>query len=390
MAFKASIFGGLSQLQALTWTILIFSLKNGVTDEATNSTKTKLILTAVVNYFPKVNSQNYPVDSIQKYLDWVHVRDGEYFSPKYWTNFTAAPTALYNPNSTVNNTDYGIRSWIDAGLYPKKMVLLLPYYGYAWNLKNPNENGMGAPANGQAQVSGLAYKEIKNYIDRYKAKVTFDANYVVNYLTMGTSWVAFDDVEAIQHKVSYAKEKGLLGYFVWQVAYDDNWMLSKTAAEGGHHESIFPPPEDNRNGQKKQPYRLLVIVLPIIAAVILLLGFVIYIYYRWMRKNKSKVQESRNQVNIATAAAAAGDFSGNAPTLALYSLAYIEEATNRFSSENKLGEGGYGPVYKGVLQDGQEVAVKKLSKTSTQGFEEFKNEVMLTAKKLGLLSFRPN
>ncbi|KAI9199195.1 hypothetical protein LWI28_029216 [Acer negundo] len=241
----------------------------------------------MVNYFPKVGSQNYPVDSIQKYLDWVHVRNGDYFLPNYWTNFTAAPVALYNPNSTVNNTDYGITSWIDAGLSPKKMVLFLPYYGTAWTLKNPNENGIGALANGQAQASGLAYKEIKTYIDRYKAKVTLDATYVVNYLTMGTSWVAFDDVEAIQHKVSYAKEKRLLGYFVWQVAYDDNWMLSKTAAQGGH-ETIFPPPEDNRNGQKKQPYRLLVIVLPVIAAVILLLGFVTYINYRWLRKNKSK------------------------------------------------------------------------------------------------------
>ncbi|KAK2644782.1 hypothetical protein Ddye_019977 [Dipteronia dyeriana] len=359
--------------------LLFKEWREAITVEATNSTKTKLILTAVVNYFPTFGPQNYPVDSIQKYLDWVHVRNGNYFLPNYWTNFTAAPMALFNPNSTLNNTDYGIRSWIDAGLSPKKMVLFLPYYGSAWTLKNPIENGIGAPAIGQAQASGLAYKEIKTYIDRYEAKVTFDATYVVNYVTMGPStWIAFDDVEAIQHKVSYAKKTGLLGYFVWQVTFDDNWALSKTAAQGGH-EIIPPPQEDNRNGQKKQPYGLLVIVLPIIAAVILLLiGFVIY--YRWMRKYKSKVQESRNQVNIATAAAAARDFSGNAPNLALYSLAYIEEATNRFSRENKLGEGGYGPVYKGVLQDGQEVAVKKLSKTSTQGFEEFKNEVMLTAK----------
>ncbi|XP_028072480.1 putative cysteine-rich receptor-like protein kinase 31 [Camellia sinensis] len=55
-------------------------------------------------------------------------------------------------------------------------------------------------------------------------------------------------------------------------------------------------------------------------------------------------------------------------------------ATNNFSFENKLGEGGYGPVYKGTLQNEQEIAVKRLSKTSTQGFEEFKNEVMLTAE----------
>jgi hypothetical protein len=37
-------------------------------------------------------------------------------------------------------------------------------------------------------------------------------------------------------------------------------------------------------------------------------------------------------------------------------------------------------IYQGVLPNGQEIAVKKLSKTSTQGFEEFKNEVILTAK----------
>ncbi|PON45536.1 Tyrosine-protein kinase [Trema orientale] len=79
-------------------------------------------------------------------------------------------------------------------------------------------------------------------------------------------------------------------------------------------------------------------------------------------------------------AAAAGDFNSNAPKLRVFSLADIEAATEGFSVENKLGEGGYGPVYKGVLPNGQEIAVKKLSTASTQGFEELKNEVVLTAK----------
>ena len=61
------------------------------------------------------------------------------------------------------------------------------------------------------------------------------------------------------------------------------------------------------------------------------------------------VQESRRQVN--NRASAAGDFNANAPNLASYSFAYIEAATNRFSIENKLGEGGYGPVYKVIFYD---------------------------------------
>ncbi|XP_075665587.1 cysteine-rich receptor-like protein kinase 34 [Castanea sativa] len=138
----------------------------------------------------------------------------------------------------------------------------------------------------------------------------YNATYVVNYCTVGSSWIGFDDVEVVRIKVSYAREKKLLGYFVWQVPYDDNWVLSLAA-----------------------------------------------------KKLESKVNY------IATA----GDSDSNVPHLQVFSLADIVAATDKFSFENKLREGG-------VLPNGKEIAVKKLSKTSTQGFEEFKNEVMFTAK----------
>ncbi|KAL2337134.1 hypothetical protein Fmac_011580 [Flemingia macrophylla] len=64
----------------------------------------------------------------------------------------------------------------------------------------------------------------------------------------------------------------------------------------------------------------------------------------------------------------------------IFDFSTISNATNHFSDNNKLGEGGFGPVYKGVLKDGQEIAVKRLAKTSEQGAEQFKNEVMLMAK----------
>ncbi|GLT69396.1 hypothetical protein SLA2020_415510 [Shorea laevis] len=75
------------------------------------------------------------------------------------------------------------------------------------------------------------------------------------------------------------------------------------------------------------------------------------------------------------------DFDENSSAdLPFFDLRTIAAATSNFSPENKLGEGGFGPVYKGVLFNGKEIAIKRLSRYSGQGIEEFKNEITLIAK----------
>ncbi|CAK9170777.1 unnamed protein product, partial [Ilex paraguariensis] len=58
-----------------------------------------------------------------------------------------------------------------------------------------------------------------------------------------------------------------------------------------------------------------------------------------------------------------------------FTLRQIKAATNNFDHANKIGEGGFGPVYKGVLPDGAVIAVKQLSSKSKQGNREFVNEI---------------
>ncbi|CAA2992531.1 G-type lectin S-receptor-like serine threonine-kinase At4g27290 isoform X1 [Olea europaea subsp. europaea] len=96
-----------------------------------------------------------------------------------------------------------------------------------------------------------------------------------------------------------------------------------------------------------------------------LLGLCLMLYY-WKRK--------KNYAN--------GIIGGHNKDfeLPLFDLSTVSRATNNFSTNNKLGQGGYGPVYKGVLENGQEIAVKRLPKTSMQGIIEFKNEVICIAK----------
>ncbi|KAJ6829357.1 receptor-like serine/threonine-protein kinase SD1-8 [Iris pallida] len=96
----------------------------------------------------------------------------------------------------------------------------------------------------------------------------------------------------------------------------------------------------------------------------------------WSRRNRRRreLQYANSFVNEQS------DEGANYFDLPIMDFATIEAATDNFSSMNKLGQGGYGPVYKGILGDSREIAVKRLAKTSLQGSEEFKNEVILIAK----------
>ncbi|GLU14118.1 hypothetical protein SLE2022_307060 [Rubroshorea leprosula] len=66
---------------------------------------------------------------------------------------------------------------------------------------------------------------------------------------------------------------------------------------------------------------------------------------------------------------------GIGPRPNTFSYAELRAATDDFSPSNKLGEGGFGPVYKGKLSDGRLVAVKQLSVASHQGTSQFVTEI---------------
>ncbi|CAA7405667.1 unnamed protein product [Spirodela intermedia] len=109
---------------------------------------------------------------------------------------------------------------------------------------------------------------------------------------------------------------------------------------------------------------------------ILLLGFVAGFVWRRRKCNNTVVLGSCPIVKRQNEEMA----KSRELDLPLFDLAAIVAATNHFSTDNLLGEGGFGPVYKGRLEGKQEVAVKRLAKSSSQGVEQFMNEVRLIAK----------
>ncbi|XP_057967666.1 cysteine-rich receptor-like protein kinase 10 [Malania oleifera] len=342
--------------------ILFYEWQDAVDSESRISGKTKLILTMAVHYLPTVNSFSYPIESIQKNLDWIHIVAYDYYLPSR-DNFTGAHAALYDTSSQVN-TDFGVKEWISRGLSPKKLVLGLPFHGYAWRLANSKDDDLGALASGPGitQDGFVAYALIKLIVRTYQARPVYNSTYVENFCKIGSIWIGYDDVEAIRTKVSYAKQKGLLGYHVFRVPNDDNWVLSRAAAQ-----------VEGKQPQNK--HRLLVIIVLSVAMGILLPCLTMFYLRRRLLKSKGIMAIDEEWLGPLE-----NPDSNDDSRLQAFSFAIIEAATNNFSIDNKLGEGGYGSVYKGKLHEGCEIAVKRLSKTSAQGLEEFKKEVTLAAK----------
>ncbi|KAF8035778.1 hypothetical protein BT93_C1719 [Corymbia citriodora subsp. variegata] len=131
---------------------------------------------------------------------------------------------------------------------------------------------------------------------------------------------------------------------------------------------MYPFYENNSEGEKKRHSSSRLVVGITSATSVFVLLWVVLCFILKRKKNEKNWDEDPIGTEI----------------LELHSLQFdvcaIEAATDCFSNHNKLGEGGFGPVYMGTLPCGRKIAAKRLSQSSNQGVHEFKNEVELVAK----------
>ncbi|XP_039685910.1 cysteine-rich receptor-like protein kinase 15 isoform X1 [Medicago truncatula] len=126
------------------------------------------------------------------------------------------------------------------------------------------------------------------------------------------------------------------------------------------------PPEE----EKSKSSHTIATVVPTVV-VVAAAGLLIFICI-CLRKRKAKInlqdikEDENNDIEITASL--------------LFNFETLRVATSNFSEDNKLGHGGFGVVYQGILAGGQVIAVKRLSTNSGQGDIEFKNEVLLVAK----------
>ncbi|XXG69356.1 hypothetical protein AAC387_Pa06g2245 [Persea americana] len=143
------------------------------------------------------------------------------------------------------------------------------------------------------------------------------------------------------------------------------------------------------NSKKGKNTRVVAIGLTVTFVGLVLLGCCIF--HRMHRRRKpreARMQQSHHALLNNLGATSTdllntniyGGSQGENQELQFIDFGTIQHSTNNFSSENKLGQGGFGTMYKGMLVDGKEIAVKWLSIGSSQGLKEFRNEVVLISK----------
>ncbi|OMO64903.1 hypothetical protein COLO4_31716 [Corchorus olitorius] len=155
--------------------------------------------------------------------------------------------------------------------------------------------------------------------------------------------------------------------------------------EGANESSVSTPNQVIKGGSGKKIW--LIVVLTIASAFLVMVILASILYRFAVREGRDEIL--RNHVQLHNYGGPEDTdfqnqyFEGFDELKAHDSyidLATINLATHNFSDSNLLGQGGFGPVYKGVLSDGKEVAVKRLSSFSEQGTREFANEVLLILK----------
>uniref|UniRef100_A0ACD6AGF5 Uncharacterized protein n=2 Tax=Avena sativa TaxID=4498 RepID=A0ACD6AGF5_AVESA len=184
---------------------------------------------------------------------------------------------------------------------------------------------------------------------------------------LGQWWISFDrndeGARIAGTRCSLRSELGGVPFYTGAAML----QLPAKAAAPGPAPTLVP---STKGGKNTSGSRLLGIILPILG-VAMIAAISLCAWSTIRRKRRSR------RPALSTKSHTVDDLESVKSSL--LSLSSLQEATNNFDESNKLGEGGFGTVYKGVLS-GREVAVKRLSKGSNQGLEELKNELVLVAK----------
>ncbi|XP_003892424.1 acidic mammalian chitinase-like [Papio anubis] len=212
------------------FTVLVQETREAFEQEAKQSNKPRLLVTAAVAAGISTIQSGYEIPQLSQYLDYIHVMTYDLHGA--WEGYTGENSPLYKyPTDTGSNAylnvDYAINYWKDNGAPAEKLIVGFPAYGHTFLLSNPSDHGIGAPTTGPGPAgpytreSGFwAYYEICTFLKNGATEV-WEANEDVPYAYKGNEWLGYDNTKSFQIKADWLKKNNFGGAMVWAIDLDD-------------------------------------------------------------------------------------------------------------------------------------------------------------------------
>ncbi|VAH90574.1 unnamed protein product [Triticum turgidum subsp. durum] len=167
---------------------------------------------------------------------------------------------------------------------------------------------------------------------------------------------------------------------VMRIGFDLSNQTFKPPKEFGPYYFIASPyPFPDRNGPASKSKGAIIGIA--VGCGVLLIALVGAAVYAFMQRRRA--QKATEELGGPFASWARSEERGGAPRLKgarWFSCEELKRSTNNFAEANELGYGGYGKVYRGMLPNGQFIAIKRAQQGSMQGGHEFKTEIELLSR----------
>lgn len=212
------------------FTVLVQEMHEAFEQEATESKRPRLMVTAAVGAGISTIESGYEIPQLSQYLDFIHVMTYDFHGS--WEGYTGENSPLYKfPTDTGSNAylnvDYVMNYWKNSGAPAEKLIVGFPTYGHTFILSNPSNTGIGAPTSGAGpagpytrQSGFLAYYEICTFLNNGATQV-WDAPQEVPYTYHGNEWIGYDNVKSFNTKAQWLKQNNFGGAMVWAIDLDD-------------------------------------------------------------------------------------------------------------------------------------------------------------------------
>ncbi|XP_071474876.1 acidic mammalian chitinase [Marmota flaviventris] len=212
------------------FTVLVQEIREAFEEEAKKTNKPRLLITAAVAGGISTIESGYEIPQLSQYLDYIHVMTYDLHGS--WEGYTGENSPLYKyPTETGSNAylnvDYVMKYWRDNGASAEKLIVGFPTYGHNFLLRNPSDNGIGAPTSGAGpagpytrEAGFWAYYEICTFL-KNGATQEWDAPQEVPYAYQGNDWIGYDNIKSFNIKAQWLKQNKFGGAMVWAIDLDD-------------------------------------------------------------------------------------------------------------------------------------------------------------------------